>query len=388
MNQQKGFATLLAIGAMAIIFLLIFTGLGIVGVSTKLHNKQLRYQGQALDAAEAGLVDSLNFFRRQTIQPVTTFDPQTDDLLATPPIQDSADGPTGIVRNFRVSDLGNICGRYEVRRTEARDISHERGKTSNGDIWEVESRGIIYIDGDNTCDISTYNSSKILVEQDLKTNFQRLSLVLPGGNAALNTGSASTVLIGNGTDKARVQGGTYTGLAHACTGSFPSITCATITGDLAGAPQDSYVSPFNGTINSVFGVTQSELVGSADASFTNAATMPATWTMKLYIVNGDATFTTSKPLAGSGVLVVFGNLTIPAGSTFNGVIYVTGTYTQEGPSLVSGAVVSLGNVTMSGSGDFAEIDYDNSMIQQVQSDLIQYRYGRNPFLVRKIVGLE
>src|SRR5262249_1559846 len=177
MNRQKGFATLLAIGAMAIIFLLIFTGLGIVGVSTKLHTKQLRYQGQALDAAEAGLGDSLNFFRRQTVQPVTTFDPQTDDLPATPPIQDSADGPTGIVRNFRISDLGSICGRYEVRRTEVTDISKERGKSSTGDIWEIESRGIIYIDNTATCAISSYSTSKVLVEQDLKTNFQRLGLV-------------------------------------------------------------------------------------------------------------------------------------------------------------------------------------------------------------------
>src|SRR5262249_12504508 len=213
---------------------------------------------------------------------------------------------------------------------------------------EIESRGIIYIDNTATCAISSYSTSKVLVEQDLKTNFQRLGLVLPGGNAALNTGSASTVLIGNGTDKARVQGGTYTGLAHACSGSSPSISCATITGDLAGSPVDSVVSPFNGTINSVFGVTQSELLGSADATYGNAAAMPASWTMKLYVVTGDATFTTTKPLAGSGVLVVMGNLTIPAGSTFNGVIYVTGSYSQEGPSLVSGAVVSLGNVTMFG----------------------------------------
>ena len=44
--------------------------------------------------------------------------------------------------------------------------------------------------------------------------------------------------------------------------------------------------------------------------------------MSLIVIQGDATFTTAQPLVGSGILVVFGNLTIPAGSNFNGVIYV------------------------------------------------------------------
>jgi formylmethanofuran dehydrogenase subunit C len=101
--------------------------------------------------------------------------------------------------------------------------------------------------------------------------------------------------------------------------------------------------------------------------------------LKLYVVtNGN--WNATKPLIGSGLLVVLGDCNVPAGSNYQGFIYCEGDYTQEGPSLVSGAVMVKGTVTIFGAGDTAEVDYDFNMMNQVQAEMIQYRFGRNPYL--------
>jgi hypothetical protein len=409
--NEKGFSAMLALGIISIVFLLILAGLLMVNLAGKLITRQLRYQGQAQNAAEAGLVDALNFFRRNEIQPVVDFDPQLD-LGADPPLDDSAFPAIGIVRDFRVSDLGNVCGRYEVRRQDldddgtidpgevdrgVQDITDNKARTSagNGNVWLLESHGIIYVDSTDsdsdpaTCDLTFSDDNtngvwdfgeggEVLIRRTLRTQIQRMSLVLPGGSSAINAKVGGTVDIGDGGDKARVLGGpSGTGISYDST----SIGTPVITGDVqGGVAAVSGINPYNDSFLDVFGVTQSEIIASADASPTSVAGLPVTWAMKLFVVEGDATFTTSQPLIGSGVLVVLGDIVIPEGSNYQGVIYVTGDYTQEGPSLVSGAVVVQGAVTMSGAGDFAEIDYDNNIITQVQAEMIQYRFGRNPYI--------
>ena len=408
--NEKGFSAMLALGIVSVVFLLILAGLLMVNLAGKLITRQLRYQGQAQNAAEAGLVDALNFFRRNSIQPVVAFDPQLD-LGANPPLDDSAFPAIGIVRDFRVSDLGNVCGRYEVRRQDldddgtidpgevdrgVQDITDNRARTTAGDgnVWLVESHGIIYVDNTDsdsnpsTCDL-TYSDAntngvwdfgeggEVLIRRTLRTQIQRMSLVLPGGQAALNVKVGATIDIGDGGDKARVLGGpSGTGIVYETGSGAP-----TITGDVqGGVAATSTITPFNDSFLDVFGVTQSELIASADDTATDVTGLPPTWAMKLFVVTGDATFTDLLPLIGSGVLVVIGDLFIPAGSNYQGVIYVTGDYIQEGPSLVSGAVIAKGAVTMSGAGDFAEVDYDDNIINQVQAEMIQYRFGRNPYV--------
>ena len=254
--------------------------------------------------------------------------------------------------------------------------------------------GIIYVDNTDsdsnpsTCDL-TYSDAntngvwdfgeggEVLIRRTLRTQIQRMSLVLPGGQAALNVKVGATIDIGDGGDKARVLGGpSGTGIVYETGSGAP-----TITGDVqGGVAATSTITPFNDSFLDVFGVTQSELIASADDTATDVTGLPPTWAMKLFVVTGDATFTDLLPLIGSGVLVVIGDLFIPAGSNYQGVIYVTGDYTQEGPSLVSGAVIAKGAVTMSGAGDFAEVDYDDNIINQVQAEMIQYRFGRNPYV--------
>jgi hypothetical protein len=95
---------------------------------------------------------------------------------------------------------------------------------------------------------------------------------------------------------------------------------------------------------------------------------------------GTVTFDAStRPLRGSGILYVNGNLNIGSTSSWNGLIYVTGDYTQVGPATVSGSVVvsSAGSdVTISGSTDYALTLYDKFMLDQATAQIGQYRVLR------------
>ncbi len=68
-------------------------------------------QGQAIEVAQAGLVDAFAWMRRQTEQPVEVFAPQLD-LDAVTTINETDDPSKGLVRTFEISP--GLWGRYEV----------------------------------------------------------------------------------------------------------------------------------------------------------------------------------------------------------------------------------------------------------------------------------
>lgn len=409
---EKGFSTLLATGAIAVIFLIIMTGFLMVNLGGKLVTKQLTFQGQALNAANAGLTDGLNFFRRAGTQPVVTFDP-IKDLTLTPPVDESDVPAIGIVRTYRVSPLGNVWARYELRREDldqppdgvqadeagknVRDLSEERGIATPGTIWQLESHGMVFVDNNNNSQLDWTDSNsnnvwdtgepgnpdKVLIEQVLRTNLQRITMSTPGG-AAINAARGDDVIIGNGTGNARVLGSSGVGIAYPGLTGTPAVDVSAVP-LVTGTPAQSSGCTLCATasIQQVFGVSQAELTGTAD--FTNFSQLNQPFALKLVVLNSNTTFDATTPLIGSGILVVLGDLTIAAGSNsnFNGLIYVTGDYHQHAPSLVSGAIVGLGNITLEGAGDFAEVDYDSAMITQIQKDMVQYRFGRNPYIYRE-----
>jgi hypothetical protein len=416
--NQKGFSTLIALGIITLVFLMILSGLIMVNLAGKLISKQLLYQGQAINAAEAGLVDALNYFRRQP-GAVTTFDPKFDPDALPVPFDDTQEGEAGvgIVRDYHVSDLGNVCARYEVRRQDldgsgtieadekgrgVQDVTLNRGKLTApaGNVWLLESHGYIYVDPTGNCDLNPdddvpepnyYYWNKwqwregipsVLVRKTLRSQIQRMSITLPG-QAAVYSRVATTIDIGNaGGDNVRLLGGPggYGIKYETATGVANRNPASDVQGGLG--PEGTAAAPFPDDILQVFGVTQAELISSADGVFTSAsdAQLPDSWTLRLYVIKGDATWTAASPLIGSGLLVVLGNCTVPAGSTFQGFIYATGTYTQQGPSIVSGAVMAKQGITIFGAGDTAEVDFDINVINQVQAEMIQYRFGRNPYL--------
>jgi hypothetical protein len=377
---------------MSLILLGLMMTLSMIEGSAKQMSGQLKYQGQASNAATAGSVDALSWFQKQSTQPVSTFAP-VRNMAATPPINDTEIASIGIVRTYPLSNLGNVWGRYEVRTSTVQDVTTSRGKTGTGTIWQFDSKGLVFIDkdGDGQMDYTDSNGNglfdwgepgEVVAMKTIRSEAQRLSLVLPGGNAGLQASNCATVSLLTGAAKNRVLGSS-SGIGIACknaTGT-PSTTGATVTGNPA---IQSSVNPYNDTIQNVFGVNQTELIQLASLQVPNVASLPATLpAMSLIVITGDATFTTAQPLVGSGILVVLGNLTIPASSesTFNGVIYVTGNYAQSGPSLILGAVVCQGTMSLIGGSDITEVDWDATMVQMVRNSLGGYRFTRAQYLV-------
>ena len=375
LRDERGSAAILAIFISTTLFLLIMSGLTMIQLSKKIITTQLTYHGQAVNAAHAGLVDSLSWFRRQTAQPVATFNPQLD-LLATPPVIDTDDPTIGIVREYEISDLGNVWGRYEINKTIVRDASAARDKPGTGTIWQVESVGIVYARKDVT---KAYNQSpnRQLARVVARTELQRISLVLPG-NAAISSRAGNAVTT---ETKSRILANADIGILYP-----PSTGTPTVNGSIGAAIDTSASSPHLDSIQDVFGVDQRELIGMADLVVYTMSDLPAQLpSMALTIVRGNATFTSAQPLIGTGILVVFGDLMIAADSfsNFNGLIFTTGDYEQNAPSQVSGAIVSHGNVDIRGAGDFSEITFDDALLAQIQKEMGQYRVGRSPLLVTK-----
>jgi len=176
-----------------------------------------------------------------------------------------------------------------------------------------------------------------------------------------------------------VLGGTGVGIAYATSTGSPSVS-----GMLSGVMTTSVADPYLDDIGSVFGVTQRELLGMADAVVTNVSDLPPVLpSMTLTVIKANATFTPAQPLVGTGILVVLGDLTLQQNSlsNFNGLIYTTGDYEQNSPSQISGAIVSRGDVAIRGSGDFSEVNYDGSLLTQMVQQMGQYRFSRSALLI-------
>jgi hypothetical protein len=388
-GSESGQAVIAATIILSLVLLALLTMLTQVQLSNKLVSRQLTYQGQAANVAQAGLVDALSWFRRQG-KVVTTFNP-TINAAANPPINDTDDTTIGIVRTYQVSAPGRLMSRYEVRLgvpaagTGVLDISASKGKSATGGaagtVWQLESVGTVWVQNDTA---KNYNVSPnvILSQQTFRTEIQRIAVALPDGGAALYSGNCDKVTIGA---KTKIEGGPAIGIScHAGGGSGP-----VINGTVTGTTQKKTNSIAAYDIPSIFGVTTQELQGLADVNVTQITDLPATLpSMSLIVINADAVFTNVRPLAGSGILVVFGNLTISSGSDsdWNGVVYATGNIAIAEPSLVSGAVISASTTStmaINSGSDIAEVDYDPSMIGQINAQMGQYRFSRSKYWVGK-----
>ncbi|RMF75838.1 MAG: hypothetical protein D6738_02850 [Acidobacteria bacterium] len=368
-DDQRGSGAMLAVFLLGTLFILISTGLLLVQISQSGLKQQLRYHGQAVNAAQAGLVDGLAWFRRQTTQPVATFAPQRD-LTATPPVNETDDPTIGIVREYVVDANGLVWGRYEVPISGVVDVTTNRAKSGTGTVWALESRGYIYVRSDPSKRFDQ-PPNRVISRAVARSEIQRLSIVLPA-NAAINAYRGDAV---STQTRTRVYGDNDIGIAYPASTGTPSTS-----GELQGSPTRSQVDPYNDSLSAVFGVTQSELVAMADIVVNSTSELPAKLPdMALIVINGNATFNAARRMTGTGVLVVFGNLLVEANSysNYNGLIYVTGTYTQNAPSQVSGSIISQGAVSIRGTGDFSEVFYDEAVLDQIKRHMGQYRFNRN-----------
>ena len=399
-HGERGQALIATIVGLSLVLLVLLATLTFSQFSGKLTARQLTFQGQALNASEAGLTEALSWFRTQAVQPVTNFAP----VQASGQTENQA---IGIVRTFQVSGPPKLKGRYEVRignlaaGTGTIDVTARRGNTAGpGTIWQLESTGYVYVDNG----AATFNQSpnQVIAKRTMRTEIQKLAVTLPGGNTAIFSRKANLITIsGQGT----VRGGSGVGLSYPRYYAQATGT-PTTNGKVTGSPAQSqvdYGNPSDSTwtatnypwnINGVFGVSQQELITSADVVVTQVSDLPYQGTppslpdMSLIVVNGNATFDVTRPLSGSGIIVILGDCVVSANSnsSFNGLVYVTGNITINSPANISGAVVAGtgttgGTVVLQGTGDVPEVDFDDAQLDQIRQQMGQYRFSRGSYLV-------
>jgi Tfp pilus assembly protein PilX len=401
-RATRGMALMWAIFAVMVIAGIVVTGTRTFLAVDRLSSVDYSADGQARAVAEAGLVDAFAWFRRQQTQPVTSFAP-IRNLAASPPVNETDDAAVGLVREYEI--MPSLWGRYEVRKSiaaesftdtdadgrfddgepfvdtsgngrreggrETRDVSAERGLPGLGTVWRIESHGFIFRRPDQTQPLGVGPNQRVAAVT-VAAEVRRLTIVAPGVGA-LCSRTGSSISIGS---RGRISGRTKTGVIYRSSTGSPVFSGGS---EVTGTPASGTIATYLDSVQDVFGVTLAELKGMADASYASAmAFPPQIGDYTLNVVTGPITFDATRPLRGTGVVVVDGNCTLAANSNsfFNGVLYVKGNLVVRGPVYIRGTVVVTGSVDVAGSGgDYSEIDYDGSIITQVLVLLGQYRYA-------------
>lgn len=354
----------------------------------------------ARDVAEAGIVDALAWFRRQTDQPVTEFAPRRD-LAANPPINETDEPDLGLVRSYEVAPrlwaryevrIGREAesftdddgdGRYDVgeafvdgngngRRDEAtgvRDVSGQRAVAGAGIVWRIESDGAIYRKLEDA-PLGTGLNARI-ARAVVATEIRRMAIRMPS-SAALCAARGDGVTVGART---RIHGDPGAGIA------YPSSTGAAtlLSGShVSGSPGQTSSPGLAVSLESVFGTDLSGVRAAAVYATSDGAELPNPLPpLSLVVVEGDATFDNARPLRGTAIVVVTGDCTLATGSNsfFGGVLWVGGDLTVRAPALLTGTVIVGGRADLRGlGGDHVELQQDDEVVRRLLQNLGQYRF--------------
>jgi hypothetical protein len=351
---------------------LILSGSLVMEAASKKSEVLFRLDGQARQFAEAGLNDAVSWFRRQATQPVTGFVPVLDEL-ASPPVLDTDDPAVGIVRQFEISR--GVWGRYEVRRfvpnvspqeEETMDISTQRGAVAAGTVWKLVSRGYVFRMVDSNLDFNE-RPNQVLGTEVMETEVRRMTLA-PPAQAAICVAKASDCAINN---RGRVLGGLGAGVA------YPKDTgTVSVSGEVSGSPSRAAVDTYDDSLEAVFGVDEDTLRSLADDRIVSDAEFPSPISNNhILFVTSDLVFDAARPLKGTGIIYVNGNVTVSQGSNsfFNGLLYVDGNLTVNAPALLRGTFIVTGKVVIQGVGDYSEIEYDDGILNALMIEVGQYR---------------
>lgn len=382
-QSERGTALVLAI-----LFTTIVVGITVAGsLILRSHRTKTRTNfvthGQSMQFAKSGLIEALGWLRKQASQPVLAIEPVLNPS-ATPPILDTIDPAVGIVREFEITN--SIWGRYEVwkrwegdpdpvrlawrRQMQCTDISSMRGDLTAGSVWRLRSFGYVFRRLDPNVPFDQL-PNQVLAQELAEVEARRLALQ-PPGQAALCARTASTVSI---QTRGRVLGGSLAaGLYHLNGTGLPTTSGTGAT--LAGTPNRSAATSYDHSYQAVFGVGIEELDAMADFVVTNPNDFPNPLPIDtIAVAHTPMTFSSARPLRGTGVVVVIGNTTVSQGSnsSFSGLLYVQGNLTLREPCEIQGAVVVTGTVTVQGNLDYATIQYDDAILQHLRQELGTYR---------------
>jgi len=329
------------------------------------------YKQQAIDLAQSGLNHTLIWFQSQDEQPVLQFNPVSVETIGGPLYLNW----TGLVRTFTISEKDNIEGKYIVLWDDVRDISPMRmgGVMSSprpGIVWEVHSKGVVYIERDP---LKLYNQSpnEVLKEVELVTELRRLS-IMPPTNAALCVDTGGNVSVNQYTWI--YGGGGYVGTGNIGIAYKHSPRPPNARGGREVRVPLMELEPYN-----VFGFNESQIRTMADYRVSDVNALPNP--IPAYsLIYGDTTlgFNNSRPLSGSGVLFVDGDLNITynnKSSYFAGFIYVKGKiHITGGGFVLEGAIVApSGGDFLGTAAQYTTIAYSPDMISLVGKYVGNYR---------------
>jgi hypothetical protein len=144
-----------------------------------------------------------------------------------------------------------------------------------------------------------------------------------------------------------------------------------------GTPGLSAGAPFDLTPSEIFGVSYEQLSAVAEMALSDENDFPVPVPSYSIIVLDEPSvhFTNARPLMGTGLVYIRGNVNIAAGSNsvFTGVLFVDGNLTMRAPSEINGAVLVTGDFNAQGSGDYATITYDDEALASLRREFGKYR---------------
>lgn len=401
--RERGSALVVTMVAVVILVTMVTAGSQYLIYSSKTSEAVFESKDQAYGVARAGLIDALSWFRRQTGQPVAVFAPQRN-LAASPPVNETENPAVGIVRVYSVTK--SVWARYEIRLTDplkpeetVSDVTTSRGLpgAGAGTVWQIVAHGYVFRRGykdpnvagnptnqwneaaewDNARhtpagnDINGRNTEVAHVR--LATEIRRLTILSPGGAAALCSRKASTITLG---PRSRVTGTPYAGLVYSNTPAGVPV----VTGTLTGTPAQSAVAGYVDDWQDVFGMPLQDLLAMPDVKVRDISDLPASLPdYSLTFYNGSVTFDATHPLRSTAaVLIVNGDLTVEQNSNsfFNGYLYVRGNFIQKAPSSIRGVVIVRGSVNISGLGDYSEVWSDKPLTDVIKQRMGQYRLSQ------------
>jgi hypothetical protein len=421
----------------------VFTILLVTSISTTQTSyraaRATKSEAQAYHVARAGLVDAINWFKRQPSQPVEKFRPaynaavptkgDTNDPYAIDPGLSGGnlhpsdgggndDKPSlGIVQEFELDPVNGLWGRYEVGKITrlendsqgqlrnyslmeydgsgnlvakaladaksddwegVQDVTANYGLEGNGLVWRIRSHGYVYKKGPSPAAGTRFYQfpNEVLSHIELETEIRRLQL--KDFNAAVQ---ANTSVSLNGGTKVKIMAPGGAGIRLNPGGTVSG--SGSVSGD-DGAVRVSGT-PNALDFNQIFALPDAQSLASmADVNVTDLSQLPmAMSTMALTYIDppgspGTAVFDINRPLNGGGILVVDGNLRLESNSAsgFSGYIYVTGNFEMYSTCFTVGQVVVKGTTTVSSPSDTATLEYNIGLVGEVRRQLGQYRERR------------
>lgn len=380
-TPESGVALLMALFFTVVVVGLIGTGTLLLRSHAGKSRTAFALRSQALQVARSGLTEAANWLRRQTSQPVLAFDPQFDPG-AVPPLLDTIDADIGIVREFRIT--GRVWARYEVwkewpgdpdpdrlawrEQFQCQDVSAQRAGASPGTIWRLRSVGYVY-ERENAAVPFDQQPNRVIASQVAVDEVRRLVIALPG-EAAVNVARGDDCRV---EDFGRIVGGAGAGVY------FPQGTGTAVLsgGQITGSPAQSTAVDYDDSCEAVFGMGFQQLQAMASLQVTTTSQFPKPVPdMSLVVVDiGTLTLDSSRPLVGTGIVVVRGDVVINPGSNsnFSGMLYVDGDLTVNAPAEIRGAVVCTGDLRLEGISDYASVYFDSAVLTTLLTQIGNYR---------------